>query len=37
MYSAKIKGCLQDSSFQLLLKCVVESWEPCGQQGAGTS
>lgn len=37
MYSAKIKGSLQHSSFQLLLKCVFESWEPCGQQEAGMS
>lgn len=28
MCSAKIKDCVQDFSFQLLLKCVFESWEP---------
>ena len=32
MYSAKIKDCVQEFSFQLLLKYVFKSWEPCGQQ-----
>lgn len=34
MSSAKIKGSLQDSSFQLLLKCVFESWETLWPTGS---